>query len=69
MTAPSLLRVGRLRIALYVKGSLTTMNETITILDLGSSPTVTGRGDAEGRDEISGKSCESGSHGDKVPVK
>ncbi|RZR81352.1 hypothetical protein BHM03_00007549 [Ensete ventricosum] len=43
MVALSLLRVGRSRIALYAEGSLTTMNEYISILDLGSSPTVTKR--------------------------
>ena len=43
MTALNLLRVGQPRMTLYAEGSPTTMKVTITVLDLGSSPMVTGK--------------------------
>ncbi|RRT31269.1 hypothetical protein B296_00053367 [Ensete ventricosum] len=41
-TALSRLRVGRPMMALYTDGSLTTMNDTSRVFDLGSPPNVTG---------------------------
>ncbi|RRT78407.1 hypothetical protein B296_00020734 [Ensete ventricosum] len=42
-TTLSLLSIGRPMLALYVEGSLITMNDTINIFDLGSFPMVTKR--------------------------
>ncbi|RRT40263.1 hypothetical protein B296_00057785 [Ensete ventricosum] len=42
-TALSLLSVGLPMMALYAEGSAITMNDTNSVFDLGSSPTVTGR--------------------------
>ncbi|RRT38452.1 hypothetical protein B296_00056779 [Ensete ventricosum] len=42
-TALSLLSVGLPMMALYADGSTTTMNDTNSVFDLGSSPTVTER--------------------------
>ncbi|RWW81323.1 hypothetical protein BHE74_00010298 [Ensete ventricosum] len=41
--ALSLLSVGLPMMALYAEGSATTMNDTISVFDFGSSPMVTGR--------------------------